>query len=59
MAGKSLETGRESPFRDDLEEFAACIRGERAPRFSYAHDRAVHHTLMDICGETDVAEEAV
>ena len=56
---KVYGTGREAPFRDDIEHFAACIRGEREPRFSYAHDRAVHHTLMDICGETEVEEEVV
>ncbi len=56
---KVYGTGREAPFRDDVEHFVACIRGECQPRFSYAHDRAVHHTLMDICGETDVAEEVV
>ncbi|MBM4437878.1 MAG: Gfo/Idh/MocA family oxidoreductase, partial [Actinobacteria bacterium] len=43
-------------FRWDIEEFAACIRGDKKPRYSYAHDRAVHHTLMDICGESDVKE---
>ncbi len=56
---KVYGTGREAPFHDDIEHFAACIRGEHEPRFGYAHDRAVHHTLMDICGETDVAEETV
>ncbi len=52
-------SGRERPFADDVEAFAACIRGDRQPRFTYAHDRAVHHTLMDICGESDVEEAAV
>ncbi len=56
---KVYGTGREAPFRDDIEHFVACIRGEDEPRFGYAHDRAVHHTLMDICGETDVREESV
>jgi len=44
------------PFRADIEDFAACVRGEKQPWFSYAHDLAVHHTLMDICGESDVDE---
>lgn len=44
------------PFRADIDEFAACIRGEKEPWIDYAHDLAVHHTLMDICGESDVEE---
>jgi predicted dehydrogenase len=44
------------PFRTDIEDFAACIRGESVPHVNYAHDLAVHHTLMDICGESDVEE---
>ena len=44
------------PFRADIEEFVACIRGEKRPRFNYEHDRTVHHTLMQICGESEVAE---
>ena len=43
-------------FRADIEDFAACVRGEQQPWFDYAHDLAVHHTLMDICGESDVEE---
>ncbi|MCY4111250.1 MAG: hypothetical protein OXF96_04835, partial [Chloroflexi bacterium] len=44
------------PFRADIDEFAACIRGEKEPWIDYAHDLAVQHTLMDICGESDVEE---
>ena len=44
------------PFRPCVEEFVACICGEKRPRFGYEHDRAVHHVLMDICGESDVIE---
>ncbi len=44
------------PFRRDIEDFAACIRGQAEPHVSHAHDLAVHHTLMDICGESDVEE---
>ncbi len=44
------------PFRADVEEFAACIRGEKEPRFGYGHDRAVQYTLMDICGESAIKE---
>ena len=44
-------------FRADIEEFIACIGGKKEPRFSYAHDRAVQHTLMDICGESDTQEQ--
>ena len=44
--------------RPDIEEFVASIRGEKQPWFSYEHDRAVQHVLMDICGESDHAETA-
>ncbi len=46
-------------FLADINEFVGCIRGDRQPRFDYAHDRAVHHTLMDICGESDFPEQSV
>ncbi len=38
----------------DLEEFAACIRGEKSPNYSLEHDLAVHETLLDMCAtDTD------
>ncbi|MBM4436758.1 MAG: hypothetical protein FJ029_05895 [Actinobacteria bacterium] len=45
------------PFRGDIEEFAACIQGRKAPRFSAHHDLAVGHALIDIIGESHVDEE--
>ena len=50
-------SGLHVPFLDDIKEFVGCIRGEQEPRFNYDHDRAVHHTLMNICGESDFDEE--
>ena len=39
------------PFRADIEEFVACVRSDKRPRFDYEHDRTVHHALMQIRGE--------
>lgn len=36
-----------------LRELAACIRGDKAPDFSPAHDLAVQRTLLAGCGITD------
>lgn len=35
----------------DLREFAACIRGEKAPDYPPEHDLAVQETLLGMCGE--------
>ena len=51
-------TGVLMPFLPDITKFVGCIRGEQQPRFDYNHDRAVHHTLMDICGESNFPEES-
>ena len=55
---KRYEAGDFEIQRPDIEDFEACIRGERQPRFGYDHDLTVHHVLMDICGESDFAEVA-
>ena len=36
-----------------LDEFAACIRREREPEFSLAHDLVVHRLLLEGCGAPD------
>ena len=36
-----------------LRELAACIRGEKQPDYTLAHDRAVQRTLFAGCGITD------
>ncbi len=33
-----------------MKDFAYCILGECAPRYSYAHDLAVHRTILRACG---------
>ncbi len=36
-----------------LRELSACIRGDKAPDYTLAHDMAVHRTLFAGCGITD------
>ncbi|MBT6146030.1 MAG: Gfo/Idh/MocA family oxidoreductase [Gemmatimonadetes bacterium] len=55
VAGEWLTADR--PASDDgvtlLRELAACIRGDKAPEFSAAHDLAVQRTLLTGCGIKD------
>lgn len=47
---QQVDAGNWPTFVGDIKEFAACIRGEREPEYSGAHDLAVQKALLQACG---------
>jgi len=46
---QEVEVGSRPLFVKDIAEFVACIRGEKEPDYSPAHDLLVQRTLIEIC----------
>ena len=47
---QAVDAGNRPRYVKDIEELVACIRGEKSPEFSSAHDLAVHRTLLKAGG---------
>ena len=45
-----VDAGSWPMFAGDVQEFAACIRGDKEPEYSSDHDWAVHRALLAACG---------
>jgi len=47
---QTIDTGSWAMFDRDIDEFIACITGERDPEYSAEHDALVQRALLAVCG---------
>jgi len=47
---QEVDAGSWPSFQGDIEEFVACIRGEKEPEYSAEHDYWVQRALLEACG---------